>query len=157
MMHKDQSEAYAYAARLLARREYCTFEIRQKLITRKVDAEVISFVIEKLKTDAYLSDQRFAEMYLRSRLDKGEAPWLAAKRTQQKGADEASVQAALDELTADYDAVEVVRGLLQGRDPAGFRFEDERVWQRQARFLQNKGFATDIILRLLNEKMEDSR
>jgi len=156
-MTKDESAAYAYAARLLARREYCTSQIEQKLIGREVANETIAFVTNKLKTDGYLNDQRFAEMYLRSRLDKGEAPWLAAKRTRQKGSDEASVQLALDELTVDYDAIGVVRGLLLGRDPAGFRFEDERVWQRQARFLQNKGFATDIVLRALKEKVEDSR
>jgi len=156
-MEKEELAAYHYAVRLLARREYCTFQIEQKLTGREVAYATIAFVIDKLKTDGYLNEQRFAEMYLRSRLDKGEAPWLAAKRTRQKGADEASVQTALDELTADYDAEQVVRGLLLGRDPAGFRFEDERVWQRQARFLQNKGFATDIVLRALKEKVEDSR
>jgi len=154
-VNKEQSAAYSYAVRLLVRREYCSVEIRQKLRTRDVDDAVIVFVIEKLKDDGYLSDSRFAEMYLSSRLDKGEAPWLAAQRAKQKGADEACVQLALEELMQDYDAEAVVRGLLAMRDPAGFRFEDERVWQRQARFLRNKGFATDIVLRLLKEKVEE--
>ena len=156
-MNKEESAAYAYAARLLAQREYCTFQIQQKLIGREVDDEIIKVVIAQLKQDGYLSDLRYAEAYLRSRLDKGEAPWLAAKRAKQKGADDVSVQAVLDELTVDYDAEITARELLQSRDPEGFRFEDERVWQRQARFLQNKGFGTDIVLRVLKERTEDSR
>ena len=151
-MTKQQGEAYSYAARLLAGREYCTFQIEQKLIGREVDAENIGFVISKLKADGYLNDQRFAELYLQSRLDKGEAPWLAAKRAKAKGADDASIQCALDELTADYDAFQAARDVLARRDPAGFRFEDERTWQRQARFLQNKGFATDVVLRALKQQ-----
>jgi len=156
-VNKEESAAYAYAARLLAQREYCTFQIQQKLIGREVDDEIIKVVIAQLKQDGYLSDLRYAEAYLRSRLDKGEAPWLAAKRAKQKGADDVSVQAVLDELTVDYDAEITARELLQSRDPEGFRFEDERVWQRQARFLQNKGFGTDIVLRVLKERTEDSR
>ncbi|MDQ6970373.1 MAG: regulatory protein RecX [Mariprofundus sp.] len=151
-MNKEQSAAYLYAVRLLVRREYCTSQIQQKLHGREHDAEIIVFVIEKLKADGYLNDQRFAELYLSSRLDKGEAPWLAARRAQQKGADETSIQLAMDELTADYDADQVASDLLAGRDPAGFRFEDERTWQRLARFLRNKGFASDVILRVLKQR-----
>ncbi|RLL51383.1 regulatory protein RecX [Mariprofundus sp. EBB-1] len=141
----------------MAQREYCTLQIEQKLITRKIDHAIISVVIAQLKHDGYLSDRRFAESYLRSRLEKGETPWLAMKRAKQKGADDVSLQLAMDELTADYDVEQTARDLLAMRDPAGFRFEDERVWQRQARFLQNKGFGTDIVLRVLKERTEDSR
>jgi len=155
-MNKEESAAYHSAMRLLVRREYCRVEMRQKLLTREFDENVIDVVLEKLKDDGYLSESRFAEMYLRSRLDKGEALWLAAQRAKQKGADAQCIELALDELSQDYDAEGVVRGLLAMRDPAGFRFEDERVWQRQARFLRNKGFATDIILRVLKEPVEDS-
>ncbi len=156
-MNKEQLEAYSYCARLLARREYCTAQIQQKLIGRELDDDMISFVVAQLKHDGYLNDLRYAEAYVRSRIEKGETPWLAAKRAQQKGADAVSVQAALDELTEDYDAEQTARELLLMRDPTGFRFEDERVWQRQARFLQNKGFGTDIVLRVLKERTEDSR
>ncbi|MDQ6998583.1 MAG: RecX family transcriptional regulator, partial [Mariprofundus sp.] len=91
-MNKDELAAYTYAARLLARREYCTSQIQQKLKAREIDDEMIAVVIAQLKHDGYLSDQRFAEAYLRSRLEKGEAPWLAMKRAKQKGADDVSLQ-----------------------------------------------------------------
>ena len=154
---KERLAAYHYAVRLLTRREYCEFEMRQRLAGRDYDDEMVDWVIRQLERDGYLSEMRFAESYLRSRLQKGEAPWLAAKRAEQKGARSDAVQAALAELSEGYDAEQVARDLVLARDPRGFRFEDERVWQRQARFLRNKGFAADIILRVLNESMEDSR
>jgi len=126
--------------------------MRQRLAGREFEDEVIGWTINQLQQDGYLSEMRFAEAYLRSRLKKGEAPWLAAKRAEQKGARSDAVQAALAELSADYDAEQAARDLMQARDPGGFRFEDERIWQRQARFLRNKGFNTDIILRVLNRK-----
>ncbi len=126
--------------------------MRRRLAGRAFADEVVDWAIRQLQQDGYLSEMRFAESYLRSRLQKGEAPWLAAKRAQQKGARSDAVQAALAELSEDYDAEQVARDLMQARDPAGLRFEDERVWQRQARFLRNKGFNADIILRVLKQR-----
>jgi len=152
LVNKTRLAAYNYAVRLLTHREFCEFEMRQRLTGREFEDDVIRWTINQLVQDGYLSEMRFAESYLRSRLKKGEAPWLAAKRTEQKGTRSDAVQAALAELSADYDAGQAARDLMQARDPGGLRFDDERVWQRQARFLRNKGFATDIILRVLKQR-----
>jgi len=126
--------------------------MRRRLAGREFEGDVIDWTINQLVQDGYLSEMRFAESYLRSRLKKGEAPWLAAKRAEQKGARSDALQAALAELTEDYDAVQAARDLIEARDAGGLRFEDERVWQRQARFLRNKGFHADIILRVLKQR-----
>jgi len=126
--------------------------MRQRLTGREFEHDVIGWTINQLVQDGYLSEMRFAESFVRSRLKKGEAPWLAAKRAEQKGARSDVVQAALAELCEDYDAEQVAQDLMQARDPGGLRFENERVWQRQARFLRNKGFNADIILRVLKQR-----
>ncbi|MDX8391113.1 MAG: regulatory protein RecX [Mariprofundaceae bacterium] len=136
--------------------------MREKLRQRDYTGATIETVIARLQADGYLSEARFAEAFLRMRLRKGESPWLAAKKARQRGADEAALQDALQMFEADFDAFSVCRELVIRRDPQGLRFEDERVWQRQARFLQNKGFGAAIILRVLNahdlnEKLEDVR
>ncbi|MDQ6966440.1 MAG: RecX family transcriptional regulator, partial [Mariprofundaceae bacterium] len=46
--------------------------------------------------------------------------------------------------------------LLARRDPQGLRHEDERVWQKQARFLRNKGFDAATIVRALKEHRKDN-
>jgi len=146
---KEQQAAYHDAIRLLTHREFCIAEMRQRLAGRSYDDAIVDWTIGQLQQDGYLSELRFAECYIRSRLKKGEAPWLAAQRARQKGAEADAVESALTELTTDYDPEQVARDLLSGRDPSGLRFKEERVWQRQARFLRNKGFASDIILRAM--------
>jgi len=149
---KTKLAAYHYAVRLLTHREFCEADMRRRLAGREFEGDVIDWTINQLVQDGYLSEMRFAESYLRSRLKKGEAPWLAAKRAEQKGARSDALQAALAELTEDYDAEQAARALIEARDAGGLRFEDERVWQRQARFLRNKGFHADIILRVLKQR-----
>jgi len=150
-LNKQQLAAYTYAVRLLAQREFNSREMCQRLAGRDYDEETIAVALKQLKSDNYLSEARYAEAFLRSRMKRGEAPWLAAQKAKQKGADYAVLQAAVDEIGEDYDDEQVCRELLEGRDPGGLRFEEERVWQRQARFLRNKGHNSATILRVLNQ------
>lgn len=151
VLNKEELAAYNYAARLLARREYCTSELRGKLSQREYEHDVVTTVLQQLKQNGYLSEIRFAEAYLRSRLSRGETPWLAAQKAKQKGVDHAVLDAAVAEVCEGYDDEQVCMKLLEQRDSGGLRFEDERVWQRQARFLRNKGHNSATILRVLNQ------
>ena len=149
-LNKEQLAAYSYAARLLAMREYCAAQLRAKMALREFDADCISTVLTRLKDDGYLSEARFAESFLRSRLNRGEVPWLAALKARQKGVDKQALQAALEEAEAGFDKMQVCRDVLDRRDPQGLRHHEKRVWQRHARFLQNKGFDTATILHVMN-------
>nr|WP_227819404.1 regulatory protein RecX [Mariprofundus micogutta] len=138
----------------MAGREFNTFEMRQRLAGKDYDEETVTTVIKQLKADNYLSEQRYAEAFLRSRMKRGETPWLAAQKARQKGADHRALEEVLGEINEAYDEPQAAREVLNMRDPAGFRFEDERVWQRQARFLRNKGYSSATILRVLKERSE---
>ncbi|NWF35662.1 regulatory protein RecX [Mariprofundus sp. KV] len=151
-LNKEQLAAYSYAVRLLSQREFNTREMRERLAARDYDEAIVDVVIRQLKSDNYLSEQRYAEAFLRSRMKRGEAPWLAAQKARQKGAESSALQAALAELSEDYDDEQACRELLDQRDPGGIRFEEERVWQRQARFLRNKGHNSATILRVLKQR-----
>lgn len=126
--------------------------MRGKLTQRGYELGLIAEVIDALVQAGYLSEARFAEGYLRSRLRRGEAPWLAAQKAKQKGVDHAVLESALAELSEAFDDEEACMRLLAQRDPTGLRFEDERVWQRQARFLRNKGYNSATILRVLKQR-----
>jgi len=123
--------------------------LRNKLARRDVPDDVIETVLLRLKSDGYLSETRFAEAFLRMRMKKGEVPWLAARKARQRGVDEAVLQDVLQAMQDDFDADAACSELLKRRDPQGLRHEDERMWQRQARFLQNKGFDTATVLHAL--------
>ncbi len=153
-LNKDELAAYTCAVRLLAQREFNTREMRERLAARDYDEKIIAVVITQLKADNYLSEQRYAEAFLRSRMKRGEAPWLAAQKARQKGADVGVLEDVLTEMNEVYDEMQAAREVLASRDPAGFRFKDERAWQRQARFLRNKGYSSATVLRILKERSE---
>ena len=154
-MDKQELAAYSCAVRALGRREHCAAELRAKLQQRDYGDEVISMVLERLKADGYLSEARFAEAFLRMRLRSGETPWLAAQKARQRGLEEGALQDALQAAQDDFDGLAVCRDLLARRDPQGLRHDDERAWQRQARFLRNKGFDAATIVRALKEDVQD--
>ncbi len=63
-----ERRAYNYAVSLLSRRDHTTKEITDKL-TQKGYGQYASFVSKKLTEQGYLSDERFAEMYIRELLN----------------------------------------------------------------------------------------
>ncbi len=151
-MNPEVRAAYSSALRMLTRREHCEAEVRQKLDAKGFDEIAVDSAVEELKSYGYLSDVRFAEAFLRYRTQRGEALWMAAAKARQKGVDESALQQAVEEAESKFDALEACRELLQSRDPQRLRRNDERVWQRHARFLRNKGYDAATILRVLNEE-----
>jgi len=152
MAEGERQQAYNYAVRLLSRREYCEAEMRARLHVREYSSASIADVLQSLKQDDYLNERRFAESFLRLRLARGDNLWLAAARARQRGVAEDALDAAVEALGKDFDAEAACAMLLKKRDPMGRRFEDEKIWQRHARYLRNKGFDAATILRAMKSK-----
>jgi len=155
MAAQDVQEVYSIALRLLTQREHCEVELRHKLSQRECDEIAMDSAIEQLKSYGYLSESRFAEAFLRSRIKKGEAPWLAAEKARQKGVDESALLDALEKALVEYDAMQACLDILARRDPQQQWRYHQRVWQRQARYLRNKGFDAATIMEALNVEDED--
>jgi len=156
MARQDVQEVYSIALRLLTMREHCEVELRGKLLQRDCDEIAMDSAIEQLKTYGYLSETRYAEAFLRYRLKKGEALWFAAEKARQKGVDEQALQIAVEEAESGYNALQSCLQLLNKRDPQQQWRYDQRVWQRQARYLRNKGFDAAVILQALNQENMDT-
>ncbi len=79
-------DAYERAIRLLAVREHTEKEIRQKLSAKGYSAEEIDCAVSKLAAEKSLSEERFAESYIRSRLRKSpEGKSILRMRLKEKG------------------------------------------------------------------------
>ncbi len=130
--------AYACALRLLVRREHSERELRFKLECRDTDAAVIDAVVERLVGDGYLSDARFAEVFVRSRHDRGVGPLRIRAELRERGVDESLVDDAFRDLDADwFEAARRQRDRRFGGHPP----RDFREKARQMRFLQQRGFS----------------
>jgi regulatory protein len=132
---------------LLARREHSRAELARKLAADGSQEE-IEAVLAQLETVGLLSDARCAEAYLRSHAERfGAAKLRQNLRSKGIGDELAEVQ-----LAALPDELERARAVWTRKFGAAPR--DTRDWARQARFLQSRGFAGDIIRRLLKEPAE---
>lgn len=63
-----EADVHEIAVRYLTRREYGIEELRKKLIQRGSDPAIADQVVCKLADENLVSDQRFTEMYVRTRV-----------------------------------------------------------------------------------------
>ncbi|GHT87234.1 hypothetical protein FACS1894116_07490 [Betaproteobacteria bacterium] len=139
------------ALRHLARRDYSRAELVKKLApygtTEEIDA-----VLERMSELSLQSDTRFAAAWVRSH-----AARFGRRRLQNELARRGVDHDLIEETLAD-DALDDERGRARALWQAKFGLPpaDAREWARQARFLQARGFAMDIIHRLLKEAPGES-
>jgi regulatory protein len=132
--------------RLLARREHSRVELQRKLEARDFARADIPPVLDALAEDNFLSDQRFAEMFARTRSENGQGPLKIRADLQARGVASPDIDRSLELL--DDTWFEYCRDAWQrrfGRAPA-----DRREWSRQARFLAGRGFDGALVRRVLD-------
>lgn len=126
------------ALAMLTRREHSRFELERKLGGLGAGAPLVAEVLDELAERRLQSDERFAEVYVRSRAEKGYGPRAIAADLRGRGLDAEQVAAAL--AASGYDWTEraaEVRHARFGRHLPG----DPREKARQLRFLQYRGFS----------------
>jgi regulatory protein len=129
----------------LARREHSEQELRQKLAARAGDAEEVEVVLQQLKEERLLSDERFTEAYVYHRFGAGIGPLKIRYELRQKGVDEALVDAFLEALADEWD--DSMRR-QRVRKYGAVIPDDYSQCMKQARFLQNRGFSPESVMRL---------
>jgi regulatory protein len=138
------------ALRCLAQREHSRAELARKLGTlgspEEVDAE-----LNRLVDLGLLSDARFADAYVRAKASRFGAARLKLELSR-RGVSSELIGDAIEENTTESE-------LERARDIHRRKFAtpptDAREWARQARFLQGRGFSTEIIRRVLKEHPGD--
>lgn len=147
----DQSDLYKTlknkALQLLARREHASSELRAKLQSADPDGRATEALIEELTDCNYLSDQRYAEMLVRSRYNKGHGPLRIKQEFSQKHLPSELQRSTLDDFEGDwFELAKDVRARRFGTTQlTGERAEDYKLRAKQMRFLAGRGFNTDQI------------
>jgi len=148
----DSGAARNVAVGLLARREHAQAEVKRKLRDRGFDDDTVSEVIDDLTRQRLLSDDRFAEAFIRSRADRGQGPVrLKAELRQLKiPAELIEKHLAAAEVPWNRMAAEVRLRKFGQSVPTAL---GERA--KQVRFLQYRGFTADQIRAALGSAVED--
>ena len=137
------------ALKLLARRDHSRAELARKLSAHG-SAEEIDPLLDQLQQSGLLSDARYAESVVRAQaLRSGSARMRHLLRG--KGVAGETIEATLAAAGLP-DEIERARAVWQRKFAEPPR--DAREWARQARFLQARGFAAELIRRLLKEREE---
>ena len=138
---RDPEAARLAAMAQLARRDFATGELRQKLESQGFHREVAAAVVAELIEERALDDGRYAENYVSYHADRGHGPLRIAADLKALGVPSNLVEAA---LAAGPDW-RVLAGEVRTRK---FGAETPEEWTektRQARFLQYRGFSSDHI------------
>jgi len=138
----DPIEARKKAMDYLARREHARSELINKLTKFGFEANNADDAVTQLVADGLQSDERFAEAFIRSRINQGKGPAKIRADLREKGVRDGVIAAGLEEAEQDwYDLATEVRFKKFG---AG-RPDDFKEKARQMRFLQSRGFEPDHI------------
>lgn len=138
------------ALRLLARREHSRSELARKLETAGFDRAEIAVLLGEFETRNWLSDRRFAESWVADHRARAGSVKLAYD-LRQRGVGDAIIEAVLNEnRDSEFERARAVWEKKFGSTPA-----DAPEKARQMRFLQSRGFAAEVIRRIIQDAGHD--
>jgi len=141
-------ELRARALRLLARREHTRQELESKLSPHAGSSEELNGLIAGLKQKNQLSEERFAEERARQLSRK-----YGAARIRQDLKAKGVSEELISRFSSSENEMQKAKEILERkyRTPAATR--EERA--KRMRFLQSRGFSSEIIFKLLSARGAD--
>jgi len=133
----DPADIRLAAMNLLARREHSVWELRRKLRIRFPDDALLDEQLLRLTEQNLQSDMRFADSYIRQRIDRGYGPVRLREELRERGVSRTDIMRLMAELEMDWraHALQVMQNKYGEFPPCNIKEE-----ARRARFMQHRGF-----------------
>ncbi len=146
MTDKQFNDSYQYCIKLLARREYSRYELQQKLSQQDFDKSIIDKCLDYLLEENYQSDERFTEMYCRTRISQRYGKLKIAYELKQKGINEYLINDNISKYEDTYleNAIHLIKRKATTNNIKKF-FSDFSLKSKITRFLVGKGYDYDTI------------
>ena len=147
----EQATAYDKAAFLCSRSEHCTSEIQEKLKLWGLSVEDAEPVIEKLKEEKYLDDERFARAYTKDKFRFNH--WGKQKIAYMMRSKQISpeiMELAFEEIE-DEGYSEELRKLLTDKEKSIKAKDQYDKRNKLMRFAMGRGFESEGIYKVLKE------
>ncbi|MGI9320836.1 MAG: regulatory protein RecX [Thiogranum sp.] len=135
----------AFAYRLLGRREYSVRELSNRISRKWPQASDIESFIDKLSDEDLVSDERFAEAFLRSRVQRHQGPMKIKAELRGKGVPDSIISGTLDSMRGQWRAL--AAKWLDRQHSGPIDFADKKKYYRR---LVNRGFSHDQAMDALN-------
>lgn len=134
------------ALRCLSAREHSRFELSRKLAPHAEDPDELERVLDELQAKGFLSDARFVESVLHRRSAR-----LGAARVKHELQAKGIAPEQVREAVQGLQATELERARAVWRQRFDAPASDARQQARQVRFLLARGFASDVVRRVLRD------
>jgi regulatory protein len=143
---EERQEAYMRALKWLGFRARSEQEIRMYLQRRQYDESIIDELLERLRAQGYVNDERFSMILTEERLKlqaKGKQ-WIR-RELMQKGIDPETVRKAVSSIEAE-DEIEAAERIARKRWNILSKQEDRRkALQKLYAFLSRRGFSASVV------------
>jgi len=128
----------AFAYRLLGRREYCLRELENRIRKKWPEAGGAGHLVAQLAGENLVSDQRYAEAFTRSRVQRHQGPLKIRAAMRGKGVPDSIIATALEAEADNW--LELAHKWLQRQHPGPLSFKDKQKYYRR---LVSRGFTHD--------------
>ena len=127
----------------LAMREHSRKELFDKLKKKDFSEDVdIAALLDDLEENNYLNEKRFAESFIRSRINRGQGVLKISNELRQRGISSSLISIAMQEVDVDWFSLAAgQREKKFGKKKPG----DFKEKARQIRFLSARGFDAEVI------------
>lgn len=160
---KNASKAYEYAVFLLSLKLRTVGEVLKKMADRGYGEVIIADVVEKLKDQHYLDDQRYAEIFLENlKAYKNLGYYGIKKKFMEKKLPPSLIESVLADGYSIADEIKVAKRLLkkEGFEPKDksddgessyqtFNEDASKQKQKLANRLKSRGFRGEVISKLI--------
>lgn len=139
----------ATALAWLGRQEYYEAKFRQKLKDKEATDEQIELIVEEFTEQNWLSEQRYCNAFVRSRINKGQGKNRIKADAQNKRLDRACLTLALEENDTDWFelALETYNRRYWDKPLADSNGNNDKAYEKEKakrmRFMQYRGFTMD--------------
>ena len=138
------------ALRLLSQREHSRLELERKLAAHETEPGELARALDELQARGFISEARVLESVLHQRAAK-----LGAARIRQELARKGLGGEAVAQALEGLRSTELARARAVWAKKFGAPATDAKERAKQARFLMARGFATEVVRRVL--AAEDDR
>ena len=150
---KTKNEAFKKMAALCSRSEQCSTDIRKKLLAFGLDENEAEEVLEKLKSEKFIDDKRYAKAYVteKFRINK----WGRIKiryYLKAKGLDDLTIETGLENIEPEKYKNALLKTMKEKARKVKKKNKYEKMGQI-IRFAQNRGYEPELIHRYLNDSL----
>ena len=147
----SENQVKKKALNLLSRRDHYKKELKYKLIKRGFSAEKIEDILQELINDGYLNDKKFAEEWIKNRINKKpRGKNLIKAELLEKGVDKKIIETKLNNLL-DPDKEKQMAEILTDKWLNKRNCKNKETKEKLYRYLKNKGFNDEIIRKIITD------